>query len=388
MKIRYINEAFKKISNLKKDSDKVSTDEEFRKDTLRSIVLDVIHDETFQERCSGSINKVIEPGCDADAYASFPGIMEFEYSGEKNGIVYLTGNVFYFNPYTSRDKPLTTLFINDDIVKDTSIDDIRKYIEDYIKIEFYNAGNKIGYSNIKKSVSNIHINKINLWKNAPGNIEGAFYKQVLFYFKSERRYQNGDLQIISDKDAIQILEKLNEIFDFSYMYECNLYKTYINIKLEKEEIDNNLDIQELKNNFKNKENFYKHDKNFMLCKKYIGSSKKYNISIVPAIADINKLLKYKQMEKSIISIITSYFGYSRNILTTTALDNLIENKNYLCKICFNREVKGTQSEMEPFKKNVEFFVLVDFRKSSSSSKNNIYTLYPYIYGISKEPFTI
>lgn len=119
MKIRYINESFRKISDLKKNAKAEITNDEFSKDALKSIVDSVLSNEEFQKRCSGSIVKFISTN-GFNNYDKFPGVMQFTYTDEKDGTLYLNAEVYYRNDATEKESSLRRIYLKDEILKKTS----------------------------------------------------------------------------------------------------------------------------------------------------------------------------------------------------------------------------------------------------------------------------
>lgn len=302
-------------------------------------------------------------------YTQRLGIMNFKYNGiDDNGTVNLTGEVYYSHKQGQDDTSLNRVIINSPIIKTMSGTNIRRYVENYIRDEFFLAAEKY-IPNVRNAIANVKVDKIKLWANAPEAENGICKKPITFYFKEEKT--NHD-PFVTDEDTLKIFDSLNDMFEFCIENPI-LEKYYITVDTVNSGKDYYVKL-------------LKH-----LCKIHSIKEKKHT-SLFKCINDYiqNPVLKEYRINKDIMNInLLEYFktgkfsdaveakmGLSNQfILTTASIDKLNEIKESLI-IELGEARRNDSSELELLISDFEFFA--DFIPDKINSK---YSLTVYTYGI-------
>lgn len=225
----------------------------------------------------------------------------------------------------------------------------------------------------------IHINEIKLWSNAPESVGGIFQELLILTFVNEL---DLDLPPVTDKDTLEIFDKLTSIFNFSYINNPVLEKLYVKIsKLDK--LDNReCDIAKIKDLIEEYEPVHEADDLYKTCKEYIDhpNLEEYTLSLLNTSIYINKFLKCKDISKCLRT--ESIVRFRKKLLCTSSYDELLENKENIYRICQDLHIYNNRyNQYEKPIENSEFFAVLYTQKSYSYDITKFYySMQVYLYG--------
>lgn len=366
-----IQESFKKISDLKKDTDKEISNEDFRKSIIADTVLSVINDEDFQKECSDSIDGFFKRML--KDYTQNMGVMTFKYNGiDENNILNLTPEVYYTEVQGNYSKSLKRVIIDSEVFLKMSANAIRKYVASYIKDMFFQTAEKYN-PHIKNAIADIKINKIKLWANAPEAVNGICKDTVVFYLMGEKMQRPRAADIINDKDVNDIFDKLYKVFEF-----CIEHPVLEKYRLTVDEVhpsDNDYHINQIKHLCSLRAS--KNDKwldSFTLVNKYIElpNTKEYKISAYVAYFNLHKYLKNLNLSEAAETSTIIDIGKMLSVISTASLDKLDEIKEKLVSEICKTDSEGNK-EVENLTSDFEFF-------ANFTNVSTVHTLTTYAYG--------
>lgn len=187
MKIRYINEAFKKISNLKKDADKtLITDETQHSEVVRilsDIIYDINNDEEFKNKFD--FRNVV--------YIFSTQGFDFIYEGVSDCILNLSVKI---NCHSN----ISSINLSANLLKDEKA--IRLGLDDSVTEGVFNyCDEHFPVPNIRNIISKVHVNKIIL------DFEGRTEKSLAFRYN----YSDNFVSVLSEKEMHKVLENFNKL---------------------------------------------------------------------------------------------------------------------------------------------------------------------------------
>lgn len=388
MKIKYINEAFKKISDLKKDVDKTSSDEDLRTLTIKGLLNPMFNNENFQRICSSCFSKFIK--CRYN-YNMHNGLMNFKIESVTDDILNLSAEHYYFNK-GSVDEAASNIYVYINEIESRTAEEINKVIDDQITKQFRRWCTH--HDNILlNAVSKIHVNKIFLYANAPGNVNGVYPEKVLIR-TSETKITN---ERESHEEILNAFEKLSKIFKFCIKYPVLLTNI---VKLEKIDPNNYKyripEISQILSKVRRRTGDEENDP-YMICKKYINSPKlqEYELNVLWTELDLYEYLKTKSIEASKINSGKFSNEWEKHIITDAEPDFLEKNKE-LINEKLNRagSYASAGPDLGEIVKNIEFFAgvycerVVTYNKVQSYDSYNSYSIVPYVYGKFVKAFSL
>lgn len=379
MKIRYINEAFKKISNLKKDADKTSSDEDFRILAVKDLLNPVFNNENFQRICSSCFSKFING---PNNYNKHNGLMNFKFESITDGVLNLSVEHYYF-ANSSADESASKICVNINEIESRTAEEINEFIDDNITEKFKRWCTQHD-DILLNAVTKIHINKIFLYANAPGNINGVYPEKVLIR-TSGSKITN---ELERPEEILNAFEKLSKIFEFCIKYP--VLSTNI-VKLEK--IDPNdykyriPEISQILSKVRRRTDDEENDP-YIICKKYINSPKvqEYELNVLWTELDLHEYLKTKSIEASKIDSGKLSNGYEKHIITDAEPDFLEKNKELIDAKLNLDSYASAGPDLGEIVKNIEFFAgvycerVVTYNKVQSYDSYNFYSIVPCVYG--------
>lgn len=380
MKINYLNEAFKPISVLKKNSNDLSSEKDLRSSTIKDIISPILTDPIFTKKCSKSCQKYIT----SDVISQPIAIMNFNYVCVDDDTLVLSAELYYAKNSTGI--PTNNLYIIDENFRKYSPEEINKQIDDFITKAFKKYCKDNG-SALIKAISNIHINKIHLYSNVPNNFteNGLYTYPLILDLASE--CISKETKILDEDLLNDTLDKLtNSLFKF-----CASNLVLSKVDAEIKEVSKFSHEYSLKNIKKFTETlrhpesvpYPNQDEDLAIIFKkmdpYIMSEDihEYMIYKIEKHISLNKYLKYRDVysmdeANCILHVYKHIVDTARYFITD------YEERDFRClpEDLWNA-LSTLSNEDVPILKDIEFFSTVNEYRLGAY---NEYTMMPYNYG--------
>lgn len=220
MKINYLSEAFKPISKLKQDVNKISAEDEFRNSAVRDRIVPMLSDKDFKHYSAQCCARFIRPRQDY----FFNAEINFKYINVDEDTINLTVELYYpsANATKASIHPIKELYLMDKVIREYTIEEIHKEIDRRVTSAF-NIFVHDSDPELLNIATKIHVQRVYLWANAvEGDNEpaGNLYPLTI-NLESETTF--GGTCVLDSALLRETFEKLSEVFTFC-VKNLTLYK--------------------------------------------------------------------------------------------------------------------------------------------------------------------
>lgn len=203
MKIRYLQEGYiKTVDKMKGSLGKKHTADDIRKDAKKILVEEILENEEFLSKCKNCLDSYIR------SYASIASpSLTFRYTDLNNGVLNVICDVHYIKRNIYDDD---IFWLQYDVLETYSVEEINNQIDDYCTKRMMICIDK-NQLELRKHIKRLHIERINLWPNAPVNINDETFPEKLTLIISSEFNQK---KILNKTEFDELLNKVSSLFSF------------------------------------------------------------------------------------------------------------------------------------------------------------------------------
>ena len=396
MKITYINKDFlsegyiKTVDKMKDSLGKKHTADDIRKEAKKFVIEPILEDREFLRKCGNCFKPFIH----VNANTTPPGVLNFKYVDLKDKVLtvicdaHYTGNASQRNLATAK-----SVLLEDDVINTYSVKEINNQIDDYCT-KYMLQYLKKNHPELLEYVERIHIERINLWANAPESVNGVFPGTLTVKIQSEFYTK----KILTETELNELLNKVNSLFSFCARTVL-IEKLVVRVEEHKDKLANDIAVL-LDGNKTSAERLqtimYAHSissqVNTTLDKVSLnGLTRKdlHEFTIAPSdtLIDLHEYLINNDIKKSTVKEIRTQFAIAEAKIITTANYSEIEQvKDQLTIILTNSYPSSSYRETEgkylPTPKSgvIEYLAFVKYYSSSWNIEYDIDNVMDYVNG--------
>lgn len=301
---------FKSVDKLKGKIDKRLTANDIRNQAKQVLVEPILNDENFLRKCGNCFKQYIH----VNATSTPRAVINFRFSDLVDNTLHVICDAYYTVNASQRNCVTAKSVLIENKLFDESIEEINESIDLFITYQFCKYFKK-NNPEVLDIVKEIHVERINLWANAPESINGVFPKLAV-QIHSEYYYS----KVLSENELVNLFDKVTKLFTFcvkDLIYErkdlvFNLMQDSATAcpLLVKKVVDYNSKFSMNKLDATSKNILSRKDLNL------------YNFLMLNNKIDLNKFLRTKSLKDS--SITSSEYGLSREyrVITTATEEEL------------------------------------------------------------------
>ena len=242
MKITYINKDFisegyiKSVDRMKASVDKKYTADDIRKEAKKILVEQILENKEFLSNCKNCLNHYIR------SFASLASpSFTFRYVALNDGVLNVICDVHYIKRDINEDD---IFWLEYDTIENYSVKEINDQIDDYCTKRMLLCIDK-NLPEVHKHIKRLHIERINLWPNAPENInDETFPEKLTVKISSEFNTK----KILNKTEFDELLNKFNALFSFCAR-TIIINKTCVTVEEHKKDLVNDVAALLKSNNY-------------------------------------------------------------------------------------------------------------------------------------------
>lgn len=301
---------FKSVDKLKSKIDKRLTANDIRNQAKQVLIEPILNDENFLRKCGNCFKQYIH----INATGTPLGVINFRFADLVDSTLHVICDAYYTGNASQRNRATAKSVLIENKLFDKSIEEINESIDLFVTYQFCEYFKK-NNPEVLDIVKEIHVERINLWANAPESINGVFPKLTV-QIHSEYYYS----KVLSENELVNLFDKVTKLFTFcvkNLIYErkdfvFNLMQDSATAcpLLVKKVVDYNSKFSMNKLDATSKNILSRKDLNL------------YNFLMLNNKIDLNKFLRTKSLKDS--SITSSEYGLSREyrVITTATEEEL------------------------------------------------------------------
>lgn len=195
---------FKSVDKLKGKIDKRLTANDIRNQAKQVLIEPILNDENFLRKCGNCFKQYIH----VNTTSTPLGVINFRFADLVDSTLHVICDAYYTANASQRNRATAKSVLIENKLFDESIEEINESIDLFVTYQFCKYFKK-NNPEILDIVKEIHVERINLWANAPESINGVFPKLTV-RMHSEYYYA----KVISENELVNLFDKVTKLFTF------------------------------------------------------------------------------------------------------------------------------------------------------------------------------
>lgn len=363
---------FKPVDKLKSKIDKRLTANDIRNQAKQVLIEPILNDENFLRKCGNCFKQYIHKQyIHTNATSDPPAIINFRFSDLVDNTLHVICDAYYTDNVSRRNYAATkSVLIENKIFDEYSIEEINESIDLFVTYEFYKYFKK-NNPEVLDIVKEIHVERINLWANAPESANDLFSKLTVKIYSEY--YSN---KVLSEKQLVNLFDKVTKLFTFCVKYLIYERKDPVfNLMQDSATACPLLVKKVLDYNAKFSMNKLDAISKNMLSRKDLNL---YGFLLLNSKIDLNKFLKTKSLKDS--SITSSAYGLSKEYrVITTATEEELDSIHSQLGSYLNNAIKTSAPDVIPNTVNgpIKYLALICIEEGINGTE---YLIGDYING--------